>query len=216
MTDTLILVTGASRGLGYATAEALAAPGTHIIAVARTVGGLEELDDRIKAKGGSATLVPLDITDEGGLQRLGLAIHERWGHLDTFIHAAAHAVPLSPVEHVADKDMDRAHAVNARATQRLIAMMDPLLRASEAGRAVIVTHEPKASKFWSAYRASKLAQKVYAEAWAAETERMALSVQTFEPNPMATALRARFYPTEDREGLSSPAAEAERLIEYLS
>ena len=142
MTDRLILVTGASRGLGYATAEALAGPGTQIIALARTVGGLEELDDRIKSKGGAATLVPLDITDDGGLERLGLSIHERWGRLDAWVHTAAHAVPLAPAEHIAPKDLDRALAVNTRATQRLIAMLDPLLRAAPQGRAVIASHEP--------------------------------------------------------------------------
>ena len=215
MTERLILITGASRGLGYATALALAEPGTHIIALARTVGGLEELDDAIKAKGGTATLVPLDITDDGGLERLGLSIHERWGRLDAWVHTAAHAVPLSPAEHIAPKDLDRGWAVNARGTQRLIAMMDPLLRAAPQGKAVIATHEPGSEKFWGAYRASKIAQRAIAEAWAAETERLGLHVRLFEPAPMATALRARFFPGEDRDDLANPADEAARLIREL-
>lgn len=212
MTEHVALVTGASRGFGYAVAEALAAPGTHIIAVARTVGGLEELDDAIQAKGGTATLVPLDLTDEAGLQRMGRAIFDRWGKLDLFVNAAAHAVPLSPAGHIAEKDMDKAWAVNARATQRLITMLDPLLK---AGRAVHIDHDPGPAKFYGAYRASKLGAKAFVEAWGAESASNGPEVLFHEPAAMATALRARFHPGEDRSGLATPRDEAERMIAAL-
>lgn len=211
----IALITGASRGLGFATAAALAGPDVHVIAVARTVGGLEELDDAIAAAGGSATLVPLDITDEAGLQGLGRAIHDRWGHLDVFIHAAAHAVPLSPVDHAAPKDLDRAWAVNARATQRLITMLDPLLKAAPAGRAILVDDTANQAKFSAAYAASRDAGRRFASAWAAETARTGPTVTLFEPAPMPTALRARFHPGEDRDTLAAPTAEAQRLLATL-
>lgn len=217
MTEThLTLVTGASRGLGYATAASLADPSRHIIAVARTVGGLEELDDIIQSKGGTATLVPLDITDEGGLQRLGRAIHDRWGRLDSFIHCAAHAAPLSPVGHISEKDFDASFAVNARALQRLITMLDPLLKAAPAGRALLVDDVSGAAKFHASYRASKAAARAIAETWALENAGLNLKVEFFTPNPMATALRARFYPGEDRNILARPEDEASRICQMLS
>lgn len=217
MTDTqIILVTGASRGLGYATAEALAGPDTHIIAVARTIGGLEELDDAISARGGAATLVPLDITDEGGLQRLGKAIHDRWGHLDGFVHCAAHAAPLSPVGHIDPKDFDKTFAVNARALQRVITMLDPLLKAAPAGRAIIVDDTSETAKFHATYRASKAAARSIAETWALENTGLNLRVSLFTPKPMATAIRARFYPGEDRGNLGQPEDEARQICQLLS
>ena len=209
----ITLITGASRGLGFATAAALAAPSEHIIAVARTQGGLEELDDQIKEKGGTATLVPLDITDETGLQQMGKVIFDRWGHLDGLIHCAAHAVPLAPVALASVKDVDRAWAVNARATQRLIAMCEPLLRASNDGLA-IHCHDPHiAGKFSGAYRASKDAALSLVGAWAQECKKPGPRVEVFEPNPMATALRGRFFPGEGRETLADLKSEAERLLE---
>ena len=212
MTDRIVLVTGASRGLGFAVASALAGPGTHLLALARTVGGLEELDDQVRAKGGTATLVPLDVTDEAGLQALGHAIHKEWKKLDLWVHTAAHAVPLSPAGHIAEKDMDRAWAVNARATQRLIAMLDPLLKASDAARAVIAVHDPGGGKFWGAYGASKAAQRAFASAWAEESARMGPKVLLWEPAAMATALRARFFPGEETGKLATPQDEAARLL----
>lgn len=211
----IALVTGASRGLGYATALSLAEPGTHIIAIARTVGGLEELDDAIKARGGSATLVPLDITDETALQSMGKAIFDRWGRVDLFIHAAAHAVPLAPVEHAGAKDLDRAWAVNGRATQRLITMLDPLLKASETGRAVIVDDRVNAGPFAASYAASKDAARRFASSWAEACARTGPKVTLFEPRAMPTALRGRFHPGEDRDNLTSCAEEAARLLAEL-
>ena len=213
--ETLALITGASRGFGYAVARALAKPDTHILALARTTGGLEELDTEIKARGGSATLVPLDITDEDGLQRLGKAIHDRWGKLDLFVHAAAHAPPLSPVGHIAEKDLDRTWAVNARATQRLVTMLDPVLKAAPGAQAVLIDDDTAAEKFFATYRASKTAARVIWGAWAAECARTGPEVSTFEPQPMPTALRARFHPGEDTSALADPVNEAERLVQAL-
>lgn len=215
MTQKLILVTGASRGLGYAVAEALGGPEVHIIAVARTVGGLEELDDAIRAKGGTATLVPLDITDENGLQSLGKSIFERWGKLDALVHCAAHATPMSPVGHISEKDMDRAWAVNARATQRLITMMDPLLRSAPDARAVFVGDTNQSAKFSASYRTSKRAARSFVESWMAECETVGPKISIFDPAPMPTALRARFHPGENRDDLSRCADEAARLIALL-
>lgn len=215
MTKKLILVTGASRGLGYAVCKALASSKTHLIAIARTVGGLEELDDEVRAQGGSATLVPFDITDEQGLQNLGRSIHERWDKLDTLIHCAAHATPLSPVGHIAAKDMDKAWAVNARATQRLITMMDPLLKAASNGRAIYVDDVNTVAKHSASYRTSKLAARSFVDSWIAESVQTGPEISIFEAKPMPTALRARFYPGEDRSSLTSVEDEAKRLVGSL-
>ncbi len=214
--DTVALVTGASRGLGYATAVELARKGAHVIALAKTVGGLEELADVIEEAGGSCTPVPLDITDEGGLQRMCLSIHERWGRLDLLVHCAAHAVLLSPVAHVSDKDFDRMWAVNARATQRIIAMTEPLLKASENGTAVFM-HDPKAGeKFFAGYGATKAAAEAIVDSWAAESVTIGPKVIKFTPNPMPTGLRARFFPGEDRSKLATTEMEAKRLLKVVS
>ncbi len=213
---TVALVTGASRGLGYATAVELARKGAHVIALAKTVGGLEELADEIEAVGGSSTLVPLDITDEGGLQRMCLAIYERWGHLDLLVHCAAHAVLLSPVAHVAEKDFDRMWAVNARATQRIIAMTEPLLKVAKNGTAVFMNDPRAGQKFFAGYGATKAAAQAIVDSWAAETVTIGPRVLTFTPNPMPTGIRARFHPGENREKLSPTSDEAKRLLDYLS
>ena len=215
--DRIALVTGASRGLGFATARALGAAGAHVVALARTVGGLEELDDAIKAAGGAATLVPLDVTDDPALERLGAAIYERWGRLDLWVHTAIHAPPLSPVGHIDAKELDRALAVNLRATQRLIRVLDPLLRLSDRGRAVFLTDETGAGqRFHAAYRAGKQGQIEIATAWAREVEATpGLRAVFAAPPPMPTAMRARFYPGEPRDRLADPAAVAERLLAGL-
>ncbi len=208
------LITGASRGLGAAVAEELAANGTHVIAMARTVGGLEELDDRIRARGGAATLVPLDITDETGLQRMCLSIFERWGRLDLLVHCAIFAGPLSPAAHVPEKDWDKTVAVNIHATQRIIAMCEPLLKAG-SGTAVF-PHDPcVGNSFFASYGAAKAAQKALVDSWAAESRNTGPKVISFTPNPMATAVRARFFPGEDRQALASPRVEARRLLAQL-
>lgn len=210
----LSLITGASRGLGFATAKALSGPDEHIIAVARTVGGLEELDDAVQANGGSATLVPLDITDETGLQNLGKSIFDRWGQLDLFIHCAAVPAPLAPVGHIDAKDLDRVWAVNARGTQRLITMLDPLLKTA-TGTAVHCHDTHLDAKFGSAYRASKSAALNFVESWKDEAADIGPTVKVFEPGPMPTALRARFHPGEDRSNLSTPEIEAAKLLALI-
>ena len=214
--DTVALVTGASRGLGYATAIELARKGAHVIALAKTVGGLEELGDAIEEAGGSSTLVPLDITDEGGLQRMCLAIHERWGRMDLLVHCAAHAVLLSPTAHVSDKDFDRMWAVNARATQRIIAMTEPLLKAADEGTAVFMDDPKAGEKFFAGYGATKAAAKAIVESWAAESANIGPRVVTFTPSPMPTGLRARFFPGEDTKALSPTAVEAKRMLSEFS
>jgi NAD(P)-dependent dehydrogenase (short-subunit alcohol dehydrogenase family) len=210
------LVTGASRGLGYATALALGARGNQVIALARTVGGLEELADAIEAAGGpTPTLVPLSLTDDGGLQRLCLALHDRWGRLDLAVHAAAHAAPLAPAPHLADKDFDASIEVNFRATARLVVMLQPLLAAAPAGRFVYVADNRAGQPFFAAYGASKAAGEALVRSWAAEAARIGPEVLLFHPNPMPTALRARFYPGEDRAALTPCATEAARLLAVL-
>ncbi|MAS44785.1 MAG: oxidoreductase [Rhodobacteraceae bacterium] len=210
------LVTGASRGLGRALAEALGARGAEIIAVARTVGGLEELDDAIRAAGGpGATLVPLDVTDDPGLERLGAAIHQRWGRLDLWVHAAVHAPPLSPAEHADAKDWDKTFAVNARATARLIRVVDPLLRAAPAGRAVFFEDLVNTGPFHGAYAASQAAARAITGAWGEEAAAFRHEVLHLAPPAMPTALRARFRPGEDREALTTPAKAAAALLPDL-
>jgi NAD(P)-dependent dehydrogenase (short-subunit alcohol dehydrogenase family) len=212
MSRPLALVTGASRGLGAALAEALA-PTHHVVAVARTTGALEELDDRIKAAGGSATLAPMDVTDAGAMAHLCRGIHDRWAALDLWAHTAIHAPPLSPADHVDAKDWAKAVAVNVTATQMLIGMVAPLLGAE--GRAVFFDDPRAGQKFFGAYGATKAAQIALARSWAAEAERIGPRVHVLAPLPMPTATRARFFPGENRGALATPAAEARRLLEAV-
>lgn len=211
----IALVTGASRGLGAAMAEALAADGYHVIAVARTTGGLEDLDDRIQAVGGNATLAPLDITDDGAMQHLCRSVHERWGKLDLWVHTAIHGAPLAPAGHLDAKDFDKSFTVNARATARLIGFVEPLLLAAENGTAVFFDDPRAGQKFFGNYGSSKAAQMAMVESWQAETVKTGPRVLCFAPDPMPTGLRARFFPGEDRKGLSQPHAQAKRLMEEL-
>ncbi len=204
------LVTGASRGLGAAMAEALAAT-HHVIAVARTTGALEELDDRIQAAGGAATLAPMDVTMPDALAHLCRSIHDRWGGLDIWVHAAIHAPPLSPADHIDGKDFAKAQAVAVGATAVLIPMVSPLLR-SDGARAVFFDDPHTGEKFFGAYAAAKAGQIALARAWAAETARTGPAVHVLTPNPMPTATRARFFPGEDRARLADPHAEAARLL----
>lgn len=211
--ETVALVTGASRGLGFAVAEALGARGVRVVALARTVGGLEDLADAIEAAGGrTPTLVPLSVTDEGGLQRLCLAVHDRWAKLDLVVHCAAHAPPLAPAEHIAVKDFDLSLETNLRGTHRLIAMLQPLLAAAVAGQFVHVTDARAGESFYGAYGATKAGAEALVRSFAAETRRTGPRVTLFAPRPMPTALRARFYPGEAGKGLTSCADEAARLL----
>lgn len=207
------LITGASRGFGAALAEALAGK-FHVIALARTVGGLEELDDRIKSRGGTATLVPLDLADGDGVKRMCAAIHERWGGLDLWVHTAIHAAPLSPVSHIDAKDWGKSVALNIDTIRALIADIDPLLTIRN-GTAVYLDDPRAGAKFFGAYGATKAAQSALFESWAAELENSDRKVLRFEPRPMPTAVRARFFPGENRDMLSPTADEAARLLDVL-
>ncbi|WP_224823437.1 SDR family oxidoreductase [Cognatishimia sp. MH4019] len=213
MTQKTVLITGASRGLGAAMAEALA-PAYHVIAVAKTVGALEELDDRIKAKGGEATLAPMDITNDGAMQHLCKSIYDRWGKIDLWIHAAVHAAPLSPASHINEKDWDKSFAVNTRATSRLIAYVAPLL--GTTGRAVFFDDTTIATPFYGSYGASKAAQTALVRSWQSETAKTGPRVDIANPKAMPTATRGRFHPGEDRSKLTDPATEADRIIADLA
>lgn len=206
-----VLVTGASRGFGFAAARAFGEAGAHVIAVARTVGGLEELDDAIQATGGTATLVPLDIQDNDGLARMGAALHERFGGLDIWLHTACHAPPLSSMDHADAKDLDKTVAINIRAFQRLIRVVDPLLRLREHALALIAADDRTGQKFFGAYGASKAAQSAMTRAWAVEVQKW-ITIAEVMPPAMPTALRARFFPGEDREALTPCDVAAERLM----
>ena len=210
----IALVTGASRGFGCAAAAAFGAAGAHVIAVARTSGGLEELDDRIGQAGGSATLVPLDIRDDEGLGRLGAAIHQRWGRLDLWLHTAIHAAPLQPVEHIEAKELDQTIATNIRAFHRLIRVVDPLLKQSPAPIALIAMDEVAGAKFHGTYAAAKAAQSALTRAWVAESGQKIAIAEVYPP-AMATALRARFHPGEDRSPLCPIDEAAARLMARL-
>jgi NAD(P)-dependent dehydrogenase (short-subunit alcohol dehydrogenase family) len=213
MTDTRIaLITGASRGLGAALAEALCET-HHIVAVARTTGALEELDDRIKAKGGSATLAPMDVTVPEAMATLCRGIHDRWGKLDMWLHTAIHVVPLSPTVFIDPKDWDKCLAINTSSVSVLIPYVAPLL--GEHGKAVFFDDNRVGEKFHSLYASTKGAQMALARGFQAETVRTGPDVRILEPRPMATALRARFYPGEDRGKLATPADEAARLLAEL-
>lgn len=211
----IVMVTGASRGLGAAIAEALAGPDVQLVLLARTLGGLEALDDRIRAAGGSAALAPLDIVDDTALRRSFRALHDRWGRLDLLVHCAIHAPPLAPAGHIAEKDFDRALAVNVTATQRLILCAEPLLRAAGKGRAVFFDDARAGARFFGTYGATKAAQIALARSWQAESARIGPDIRLLSPRPMAGALRARFFPGEDREALARPRDEARRLLPEL-
>ncbi len=215
LADRVALVTGASRGFGFACASALGAAGAHVLAVARTSGGLEELDDRIGEAGGTATLIPLDICDDPGLERLGAAIHERWGRVDLWLHTAFHAPPLQPAEHIDAAELDRSLAVNVRAFQRLVRVVDPLLRLSGHGTALIAADDATGRKFHAPYALAKAAQSALTRAWAAEAGSR-LAIAELVPPAMPTALRGRFYPGEDRTRLTPINDAAARLMARLA
>lgn len=212
--DRIALITGASRGLGAAAALAFAKEGAHCVLVARTVGGLEAVDDQIKAAGGTATLVPLDVTDGPGIDRLGAALHERYGRLDVLLANAAQLGVLSPLGHIEPKTFEQVIAVNVTANWRLIRSLDPLLRASDAGRAIFVTSDfaHQSAPYWSAYAASKAALEVLAKTYAAEVAHTRVRVSLFDPGPTRTALRTQAFPGQDPATLPPPESHAEALI----
>lgn len=208
------VVTGASRGIGYFAARALAEAGAHIVAVARTVGGLEDLDDEIKAKGGSATLVPLDLKDGEGIDRLGAAIYERWGKLDIFFANAGILGQLSPLGHVPPKVWDDVMAINVTANWRLVRSFDPLLRLSDAGRAIFMSSGAAQScpAFWGPYSVSKAAVEALARTYAAEMKNTPVRVAIVNPGATRTAMRAKAMPGENPETLPHPSEIAPHIV----
>ena len=212
----IALVTGASRGLGFAVSHQLCTQGATVFALARTLGGLEDLDDQVQKEGGTRpTLLPLDITDDGAIERLGAAIHERHGKLDLFVHCAAHAPPLTPVGHVATKDLDKAWKINGRAVQQLLRSLDPLLKTSESGHAIFMTDPHSSEPFWSTYAVTKEAGLTFARTYAAEVEKTAIKVSFHQPPEMPTALRARFYPGQNPDALTSCQEAAKAMLESV-
>ena len=208
------LVTGASRGIGRAIARALAAEGAHIIAVARTQGGLEELDDEIKIAGGAATLVPLDLRDGVAIDRLGRAVFERWKALDILIGNAGVLGTLSPLAHLDPETWNEVLAVNVTANWRLIRSFDPLLRQSKGGRALFVSSGAARhyAAYWGAYSTSKAALEALVRTYAAETAATTVRVNILNPGPLRTRMRAQAMPGEDPARLLPPEALAPHVI----
>lgn len=207
-----VLITGASRGLGSALALKLSQR-FHIIAVAKTTGGLEELDDRIQAIGGQATLAPLDVTDANAVRHLCSSIHDRWGGLLLWIHCVIHAAPLSPANFIDVSDWEKSIKINIMATGMLIPNIAPLL--AQTGTAVFLDDPCAGRKFFGSYGSTKSAQISLARSWQAETSNTGPKVKILTPSPMPTATRARFFPGESHETLSTCNIEAEKLTKML-
>jgi NAD(P)-dependent dehydrogenase (short-subunit alcohol dehydrogenase family) len=212
------LVTGASRGIGAAIAEALAARGAHVVITARTPGGLEELEDRIHEAGGSATIAPLDLTDGDSIARLATAMAERWQHLDMLVLNAAMLGTLTPVGAIDGNEFNKLLTLNLVAQQALIANFDPLLRRAPAGRLVAlstgVARTPRA--YWGAYAASKAALEVLVTSYGAEMRNIS-NVRTaiLDPGGTRTQMRARAYPGEDPQSIKDPAAVGEYVAKLM-
>jgi NAD(P)-dependent dehydrogenase (short-subunit alcohol dehydrogenase family) len=214
LADRIALITGASRGIGAALALQLAQAGAHVVAVARTVGGLEELDDKIKAAGGSATLVPLDLKDSDGIARLALALNERYGRLDVLIGNAGILGPLSPLGHIEPKDWDNLLSVNVTANWQLIRCMDPLLKRAPAGRAVFLTSAVayKGRAYWGPYAASKAALDALVRAYAAECATTKVCANLFAPGPTRTRMYLGAFPGIDPLTLPAPEEVAKAIV----
>jgi NAD(P)-dependent dehydrogenase (short-subunit alcohol dehydrogenase family) len=214
----IALVVGASRGIGYESALALAKAGAHVIATARTQGGLEELDDAVfAATGQHATLVPFDLVDGGAIDRLGGAIFERFKKLDIWVQAAATMGPsgLTPVSHADPREFAKVEKTNFTAVYRLIRSLEPLLRASDAGRAIHLTTSVAARPraFWGMYAATKAGAEALVKAWADEIESTSVRVSIVDPGRMRTQMRAQAYPGEDPQGLPHPSEIAPLIVE---
>jgi len=216
--DRLAVVTGASRGIGRAAAVALSKQGAHIIAVSRTQGGLTDLDDELKKHGGEATLVPLDVCNGEGIDRLGAAIYERWGKLDILIGNAAILGPLTPVNHLDPKALSKLLDVNLTANHRLIRSLDPLLRVSDAGRAVFVTSSIATSHtaYWGGYGTTKAALEAMVKTYANELGNTSVKANLLDPGPVHTKLRTQAMPGEDPDTLPKPEDIAPLFVKLSS
>ena len=216
--DRVALITGASRGIGAAVAKRFAAEGAHVVLVARTVGGLEEVDDEIKALGGSATLVPCDLTEFDRLDQLGPPLLERFGKLDIFVGNAAILGTMTPLVQYDAKAWHDVFDVNVHANWRLMRVVEPLLRLSDAGRAILVSsaaaRQPKA--YWGAYAITKAALETMTQVWAAELANTSVRVNLLSPGPTRTQMRALAFPGEDPLSLKTPVALTDTFLELAS
>jgi len=215
----LAVITGASRGIGAAVARRFAAEGAQLVLIARTVGALEELDDEIRAAGGKQpVLVPHDLRDHDGLDRLGASLNERYGKLDILVGNAGILGPLTPVGHIPPKIWDEVMAVNVTANYRLIRSLDPLLRRSEAGRAIFVTSGAASGRnaYWGPYAVSKAALEALVRSYAAEITKTGVKANLLSPGPIRTAMRAAAFPGEDPETLRPPEAVTDLFVELAS
>jgi NAD(P)-dependent dehydrogenase (short-subunit alcohol dehydrogenase family) len=199
------LITGASRGIGAAVAKAYAKAGAHVVALARTLGALEALDDEIRQAGGAATLMPCDLRDLDALDNLGPLLAQKFGRLDIFVANAAMLGTLTPLPHVKSGEWAKVMDVNLNANLRLVRTLDPLLRASDAGRAIFVTSGAASGiAYWSAYGVSKAALECMAMTWAAETKLTNLRINLIDPGIVRTALRAEAFPGERPDDVQAP------------
>jgi NAD(P)-dependent dehydrogenase (short-subunit alcohol dehydrogenase family) len=216
--ERIVLVTGASRGIGRAAAVALAKAGAHVVLAARTVGGLEEADDEIRAASGSATLVPLDLRDFDALDRLGATLFERWGKLDGLLANAGVLGVLTPLPHLSPKVWQESVDVNVTANWRLIRSLDPLLRKSDAARVVFISSGAarKFHPYWGSYSVAKAALEALALTYAAECANTSIKVNLLNPGPLRTRMRAKAMPGEDPMDLQPPEAVAPLIVEMLS
>ena len=204
--DRIALVTGASRGIGRAVALALARDGAHVVVAARTIGALEELDDEIRAGGGKATLLQLDLTKGDKIDQLGPTLFQRWGKLDILVGNAGILGPLSPLHHVTEDAWNQVIDINLTANWRLIRTLDPLLKRSEAGRAMFVTSGAASGKYayWGPYAVSKAGLEALVKTYAHELEDTSVRVNLVNPGPVRTGMRAKAFPGEDPETLPAP------------
>jgi NAD(P)-dependent dehydrogenase (short-subunit alcohol dehydrogenase family) len=214
----LALVTGASRGIGAAVARRFAAEGAHIVAVARTVGALEELDDDIKKIGGTATLVPLDLREFDKIDQMAAALYERFGRLDVLVGNAGLLGTLTPMQQIRPEEWGRVLDVNLTANWRLVRAMDPLLRMSEAGRAIFVTSGVARGVFpyWGGYAVSKAALEMMVKVWAGEVTKTKLRVNLVDPGVVRTKMRAAAFPGENPETLKPPEAVTDLFVELAA
>ncbi|MCM0019668.1 MAG: SDR family NAD(P)-dependent oxidoreductase [Tagaea sp.] len=214
----IAVVTGASRGIGRAVALRFAAEGAHVVALGRTVGALEELDDEIGKAGGSATLVPVDLTELDKLDALGPSLYQRFGRADVFVANAGALGTLGPLAHHPPKDWEAAFAVNVHANWRLIRSLEPALRLSDAGRAIFVTSGAarRHTAYWGAYAASKAALESLALTWAAELAHTKIRVNLVSPGPTRTRMRAAAFPGEDPQSVKTPESVTEVFVDLAA
>lgn len=212
--DRIALITGASRGIGRAVALRFAQEGAQVLLLARNRKALEEVDDQIRAGGGKATLIPLDLADGKAIDALGPSLYERFGRLDVLVGNAAILGRLSPLTHLPAEHWERSFAVNVTANWRLIRTLDPLLRRSETGRVIFVTSGVARTSraYWAPYSVSKAALEALAKTYASETSDSAIKVNVIDPGATATRMRAEAYPGEDQTTLRTPEEAAETFV----